>query len=113
MKEAKKQHIVNYSFCLQGKAAVEAYSMEEAIEISKRLIWMSDYPVFDRLDDRIKEVPIEEDWQSSFSEKSHQASIVLRLMNNDFTFQQAIKATLVAYPDCNQKELLKELENYI
>jgi hypothetical protein len=106
-------HIVNYSFRLNGKAEVKAYSMEEAIEVSKRLIWMSDYAVFDKLDDRIRELNTEEDWKGTFSEKTPQCSLVLRLMDANFTFQQSIKATLVAYQDCNIAELEKELEDYI
>ena len=114
MASEKTTHKINFQFSIQGSVSVKAYSLEEAKQIAKRGVTVYDYEVIasDDADDRISELQTE-DWKINLSGKSQEASLVLRLMDTNFSFQQSIKATLVAYPDCNQKELMKELENYI
>lgn len=45
--------------------------------------------------------------------KSKYASLVLQLMDADFSYNEALSAVLIAHKEVNKLELEKELNNYI
>ena len=45
--------------------------------------------------------------------KSKEASMVLQLMDKDYSYEQSLKATLKKYKNVNKSTLEKELNKYI
>ena len=61
---------------------------------------------------QLKEI-IKEELHSLVENKSKEASMVLQLMDKDYSYEQALKATLNKYKNVNKSTLEKELDKYI
>lgn len=63
--------------------------------------------------DLLKRIIKEEVKRFFENKKSKPASEVLKLMDNDYEYQQALKIVLSKYKNVNKAELERELDNYI
>lgn len=61
---------------------------------------------------QLKEI-IREEIQSLLENKSKEASMVLQLMDKDYSYGEALKATLKKYKNVDRETLETELNKYI
>lgn len=61
---------------------------------------------------QLKEI-IREEIHSLLENKSKEASMVLQLMDKDYSYERALKATLNKYKNVNKSTLEKELNKWI
>lgn len=61
---------------------------------------------------QLKEI-IREEIQSLLENKSKEASMVLQLMDTDYSYDEALKATLKKYKNVDRETLETELNKYI